>query len=81
MRIVSLTKQPQTELLELLKGRNPASYTGQQAAVDAIISEVREKKDEAVLAYEKKFDHCELTKKTLRVTREEIEEAYRELDP
>ncbi len=81
MRIVSLTKQSQTELLELLKGRNPASYTGQQAAVDAIISEVREKKDEAVLAYEKKFDHCELTKKTLRVTREEIEEAYRELDP
>ena len=81
MRIVSLTKQSQTELLELLKGRNPASYTGQQAAVDAIISEVREKKDEAVLAYEKKFDHCELTKKTLRVTREEIEEAYREFDP
>lgn len=81
MRIVSLTKQSQTELLELLKGRNPASYTGQQAAVDAIISEVRGKKDEAVLAYEKKFDHCELTNKTLRVTREEIEEAYRELDP
>lgn len=81
MRIVSLTKQSQTELLELLKGRNPASYTSQQAAVDAIISEVRRKKDEAVLDYEKKFDHCDLTKETLRVTRKEIEEAYRELDP
>ncbi len=81
MRIVSLTKQSQTELLELLKGRNPASYTSQQAAVDAIISEVRGKKDEAVLDYEKKFDHCDLTKETLRVTRKEIEEAYQELDP
>ena len=81
MRIVSLTKQSRTELLELLKGRNPASYTSQQEVVDAIISKVREKKDRAVLDYEKTFDHCELTRESLRVTREEIEEAYRELDP
>lgn len=81
MRIVSLTKQSQDELLELLKGRNPASYTSQQAAVDEIIANVREKKDEAVFLYEKQFDHCELSRESLRVTRKEIEEAYRELDP
>lgn len=81
MRIVSLTKQSQDELLELLKGRNPASYTSQQAAVDDIIANVREKKDEAVFLYEKQFDHCELSRENLRVTRKEIEEAYRELDP
>lgn len=81
MRIVSLTKQSQEELLELLKGRNPASYTSQQAAVDDIIANVREKKDEAVFLYEKQFDHCELSGESLRVTRKEIEEAYRELDP
>lgn len=81
MRIVSLTKQSQEELLELLKGRNPASYTSQQAAVDDIIANVREKKDEAVFLYEKQFDHCELSRENLRVTRKEIEEAYRELDP
>ena len=81
MRIVSLTKQSQEELLELLKGRNPASYTSQQAAVDDIIANVREKKDEAVFLYEKQFDHCELSRESLRVTKEEIEEAYRELDP
>lgn len=81
MRIVSLTKQSQEELLELLKGRNPASYTSQQAAVDDIIANVREKKDEAVFLYEKQFDHCELSRESLRVTRKEIEEAYRELDP
>lgn len=81
MRIVSLTKQSQEELLELLKGRNPASYTSQQATVDDIIANVREKKDEAVFLYEKQFDHCELSRESLRVTRKEIEEAYRELDP
>lgn len=81
MRIVSLTKQSQEELLELLKERNPASYTSQQAAVDDIIANVREKKDEAVFLYEKQFDHCELSKESLRVSKEEIEEAYRELDP
>lgn len=81
MRIVSLTRESQNELLELLKERNPASYTSQQAAVDAIIAAVREKGDEAVLDYEKQFDHCMLTPETLRVTKEELEEAYRELDP
>lgn len=81
MRIVSLTKQSQEELLELLKERNPASYTSQQAAVDDIIANVREKKDEAIFLYEKQFDHCELSRESLRVSKEEIEEAYRELDP
>ncbi len=81
MRIVSLTRESQTELLELLKGRNPASYTQQQDAVDGIIAAVREKGDEAVLSFEEKFDHCRLTPETLRVSEEEIQDAYAALDP
>lgn len=81
MRIAALTRESQTELLELLKGRNPASYTRQQEAVDGIIAAVRERGDEAVLDLEEKFDHCRLTPDTLRVSRQEIEEAYAELDP
>ncbi len=81
MRIVSLTRESQTELLELLKGRNPASYTQQQEAVDGIIAAVREKRDEAVLSFEEKFDHCRLTPETLRVSEEEIQDAYAALDP
>ena len=42
---------------------------------------MRKNGDEAVFALEKKFDKCSLTKDTIRVTREEIEEAYKELDP
>ncbi len=81
MRIAALTRESQTELLELLKGRNPASYTRQQEAVDGIIAAVRERGDEAVLELEEKFDHCRLTPDTLRVSRQEIEDAYAELDP
>lgn len=81
MRIVELTQQSQNELLTLLQGRNPASYQEQQAAVDAIIENVRTKGDEAVLAYEKQFDRCEMTPETLKVSREEIEEAYNSLSP
>lgn len=81
MKITALSKQAQEELLALLKRRNPASYTKQQAAVDAIIANVRDSGDAAVLSYEKQFDRADLTKETLRVTKEEMEEAYRELDP
>lgn len=81
MRIVSLTRESQTELLDLLKGRNPASYTGQQEAVDAIIEKVKNEGDAAIIGYEQQFDHCTLTPGTLKVTREEIDAAYAELDP
>ena len=81
MRIETLTKESREALLELLKARNPASYTEQQAAVDAIIVNVRSNGDRAVLEYEKQFDRCDLTPQTLRVTRSEIDEAYSELDP
>ena len=49
--------------------------------MDAIIANVRDSGDAAVLSYEKQFDRADLTKETLRVTKEEMEEAYRELDP
>ena len=81
MKITPLSKKTQEELLALLKGRNPASYTKQQAAVDEIIRTVQEGGDRAVLAYEKQFDHADLSPETLKVTREEIDEAYRALDP
>ena len=81
MRIETLTGQSRKALLELLEARNPASYTEQQAAVDEIIAKVRADGDAAIFEYEKRFDRCELTAETLRVTRAEIDAAYRELDP
>jgi len=81
MRITELTRQSQEELLALLEKRNPASYREQQQTVDAIIDRVRSDGDKAVIDYEKQFDHCDLTPETLRVSKEEIKEAYSSLDP
>jgi histidinol dehydrogenase len=81
MRIVRLTEDTKKEALEALIGRSPSGYEEQEKAVREIIEEIRTRGDEALFAYEKKFDRCDLTKETVRVSREEIEEAYAALDP
>ena len=81
MRIVRLMEDTKKEALEALIGRSPSGYEEQEKAVREIIEEIRTRGDEALFAYEKKFDRCDLTKETIRVSREEIEEAYAALDP
>lgn len=81
MRIVRLNDQTREDALRTLVGRSPEGYPEQEKTVAQIIHEVRTRGDEAVLEYEERFDHCRMTPETLRVTREEIEAAYRELDP
>lgn len=81
MRIVELTSENQSKAMEALLKRSPVNYTEYEDTVRGIIADVRKNGDEAVFALEKKFDKCSLTKDTIRVTREEIEEAYKELDP
>ncbi|WP_095532841.1 histidinol dehydrogenase [Domibacillus mangrovi] len=55
-----------------------AGTEDQQQIVRAIISEVKEKGDYALFAYTEKFDGAKLS--SLKVTREEINEAYETLD-
>ena len=81
MRIVRLTEDTKKEALEALIGRNPSGFEEQEKAVRKIIETVRTGGDKALFAYEKKFDKCELTADTVRVSREEIDEAYAALDP
>lgn len=81
MRIVKLTDESKSELLDILKKRSPASYTEYENTVNDIISNVRENGDKALFEYTEKFDKCVITKDTVKVTRQEIEEAYKKLDP
>ncbi|MBQ2641169.1 MAG: histidinol dehydrogenase, partial [Lachnospiraceae bacterium] len=76
MRIMKLTKDTRSEALEALLGRSPSGYSEYEQTVREIIDDVRARGDQAVFALEEKFDHCVLTKDTIRVSREEIEEAY-----
>ena len=80
MRIVKLTADTKNDLLNSLLKRSPNNYGQYEATVAEIISNVREKKDEAVFEYTKKFDKCEINASNIKVTREEIEEAYTKVD-
>ena len=81
MRIVKLDEKTKSQALEKLIGRGASGYGKYEKTVQDIIENVRLGKDSAVIAYEKKFDGCDLKPETLRVTDAEIEEAYRALAP
>ncbi|MDO4522622.1 MAG: histidinol dehydrogenase [Eubacteriales bacterium] len=80
MRIVSLTEQTKQNLLEDLLKRSPQNYGKFEEAVAGIVEDVRSRRDEAVFEYTDKFDHAKLHKGNIRVTQEEIEEAYEQVD-
>lgn len=81
MRIVSLTKETTKDILENLLKRSPNNYGNYEAAVAEILDKVRSEGDSALFAYTKEFDKTEITKETIRVTEEEIREAYDAVDP
>ena len=81
MRIIKLTEKTSHDILSTLLQRSPNQYTQYEQTVAEIVEDVRKRKDEALFEYTEKFDHISLTPETVRVTQEEIEEAYREVDP
>ena len=81
MRIVELTDQTKSTLLQNLLERNRTGYGEYEQTVNEIITQVREKGDEALFSYTLKFDGCRINAENIKVTREEIEEAYRATDP
>lgn len=80
MRTVRLTKESTKDILENLLKRSPNNYGKFAAAVADILANVKEKGDEALFSYTKEFDKVEVTPETIRVTEEEIEEAYKAVD-
>ena len=55
MRILKLTKDTQTNILESLLKRSPNSYGEYEGRVNAIIEEVRKNRDAAIFSYTKQF--------------------------
>lgn len=81
MRMVTLTKQTTKDILENLLKRSPNQYGSYEAAVREILAKIQEEGDGALFAYTKKFDRAEITEQNVRVTEEEIREAYETVDP
>lgn len=80
MRIVKLTAESKKGLLEDLLQRSPNHYGQYESAVAEIIETVKKSGDEALFSYTEKFDHCKMDAAHIRVTREEIDEAYQKVD-
>ena len=80
MRIVKLTNETKQNILNDLLKRSPNNYTEYADVVQEIVNHVRENGDDALFAYTKKFDHAEINAQNVRVTEEEIEAAYKEVD-
>lgn len=81
MRIVRLTKETTQNILENLLKRSPSQYGEYEKRVQDILAEVKEKKDEAIFAYTKMFDKADINASNIKVTEEEIQEAYEQIDP
>ncbi len=81
MRIITLDETTRKNILSNLLKRDPNNYGEYAATVQEIVDTVKEKRDEAVFAYTKKFDGAELTAETIRVTDEEIAEAEALVEP
>lgn len=80
MRKVILSEDTKKDILENLLKRSPNSYGKFEASVAAILADVKEKGDEAVFDYTKRFDGADINVANIVVTKEEIDEAYSLVD-
>lgn len=81
MRIVELNDQTKDNLLESLLKRSPSSYGEYEQTVNDIITQIRQRGDEALFEFTLKFDKCTINENNIKVTPEEIKEAYELVDP
>jgi histidinol dehydrogenase len=80
MRIQKLDENTKKNLLEDLLKRSPNQYTEYESRVATILDAVKRDKDAALFGFTKQFDGVELSADTIRVTDEEIQEAYEKVD-
>lgn len=80
MRIIELNNDTKKNILENLLKRSPNQYESYNDTVLKIINDVRENKDAALFSYTKKFDRVNINADNIRVTEEEFEYAYSQLD-
>lgn len=81
MRIVRLNKETKQDILKDLLKRSPNNYSQYESTVNEIIADVMKRGDQALSDYTLKFDKFALSPENIKVTREEIEEAYGLLEP
>ena len=80
MRIVKVNKDSIANILSDLLKRSPNNYSQYESTVNQIIEKVRAEGDKALFDYTLQFDKFALSAENIRVTKEEIAEAYAQMD-
>ena len=80
MRIIELTEEARTNILENLLKRSPNSYGEFEGRVNEIIENVRANRDAAIFDYTKRLDGADINAENILVTEDEIKEAYEKVD-
>lgn len=80
MKVVNITEDSIKDLLKSLLKRSPINYREQEDAVNNILTNVKDNGNLALFEYTEKFDEVKLTAETIKVTDEEIAEAYEQVD-
>ena len=81
MRIVKLSQESRQNLLENLLKRSPGNYGGYQDTVQEIVDRVKTEGNKALFELTAKFDWDGISKENVKVTEEEVREAYDTIDP
>ena len=81
MKITKLNDSSIANILDQLLKRSPSSYHQFEKSVQEIIDQVRKRGDSALFDYTARFDGILLDASSVLVSQEEIEEAYRKVDP
>lgn len=80
MRIINLTDETKENILENLLKRSPNNYVQFADAVNEILDNVKKNGDRALFEYTQKFDKAQINENNILVTKEEIDEAYEQMD-
>ena len=81
MRIIHQTMEEKESFFKNLLKRSPDNYGQYEDTVKAIVADIKERRDEALFEYTKKFDKADINHDNIEVTDKEIEEAYAEVSP
>lgn len=80
MRITKLDESSKKNILNDLLKRSPNNYDNFADSVNAILANVKENGDKALFQYTKDFDKADINASNIKVTEEEIKEAYDRLE-
>lgn len=80
MRIIKLDESSKKNILNDLLKRSPNNYDNFADSVNAILANVKENDDKALFQYTKDFDKADINASNIKVTEEEIKEAYDRLE-